>query len=97
MFAGSIYSLATLTGWGLIHLWLKDSNKEGHIVLGDGKIHYHKPVSQQPGALVRMSDIEGDLSALDVGKKARLKVKVEVRDGDKPVAEFTGLFVVLPK
>jgi thioesterase domain-containing protein len=97
MFAGSIYSLATLTGWGLIHLWLKNSNKEGNIVLGDGSIHYHKPVSQQPGAVVRMSDIQGDLSALDEGKKVRLKVKVEVRDGTKAVAEFTGLFVILPK
>ena len=97
MFAGSIYSLATLTGWGLIHLWLKNTNKVGDIVLGDGNIHYHKPVSQQPGAIVCMSDIEGDLNALDEGNKARLKVKVEVRDGTKAVAEFIGLFVVLPK
>ncbi len=97
MFAGSVYSLATLTGWGLLHLWLKDQKKEGHIVLGDGNIHYHKPVSQQPGAIAKMADIEGDLSPLDEGKKARLKVKVVVRDGDKAVADFNGLFVILPK
>ena len=97
MFAGSIYSLATLTGWGLIHLWLKEENRNGAIVLGDGNIHYHKPVTQQPGAIARKADIEGDLSPLDEGKKARLSVKVEVRDEDRAVAEFTGLFVVLPQ
>lgn len=97
MFAGSVYSLATLTGWGLLHLWLKEKNIEGNIVLGDGNIHYHKPVTQQPGAIARMDDIEGDLSPLAQGKKARLKMKIEVRDGDKAVAEFTGLYVVLPK
>jgi thioesterase domain-containing protein len=96
MFAGSVYSLATLTGWGLLHLWLKDQGHKGHIVLGDGNIHYHKPVSQQPGAIARMDDIEGDLSPLAEGKKARLKVKVEVRDGDKAVAQFNGLYVILP-
>ena len=96
MFAGSIYSLATLTGWGMLHLMLKDEGRRGAIVLGDGNIHYHKPVSQQPGAIVRLDDIEGDFSALDRGEKARLTVKVEVRDGERPVAEFTGLFVILP-
>lgn len=97
MFAGSVYSLASLTGWGLLYLWLKDQGLQGDIVLGDGKIHYHKPVSQQPGAIARMSDIEGDLSPLAEAQKARIKLKVEVKDGNKAVAEFNGLFVILPK
>ncbi|MFT4926279.1 MAG: thioesterase domain-containing protein [Phenylobacterium sp.] len=97
MFAGSVFSLASLTGWGLLYLWCKDQEVEGHIVLGDGQIHYHKPVTQQPGALARMADIEGDLSPLAQGKKARLKLTVEVKDGDKAVAEFKGVYVILPK
>ena len=96
MFAGSIYSLATLTGWGLLHLWLKDEHLEGSIVLGDGSIHYHKPVTCQPGAIANMSDVEGDLLPIKQGQKARITVKVEVRDEDTPVAEFTGVYVVLP-
>lgn len=97
MFAGSIYSLATLTGWGLLHLWLKDEHQTGQIVLGDGDIHYHKPVTTQPGAIARKNMVEGDLMPLKQGHKARIKIKVEVRDGDIPVAEFTGLYVVLPQ
>ena len=97
MFAGSVFSLATLTGWGLLHLWLLTEKLEGSIVLGDGQIHYHKPVTQQPGAIARLEQVEGDLEPLKEGKKAKLKMKVEVRDEDLSVAEFTGLYVVLPK
>ncbi len=97
MFAGSVFSLATLTGWGLVHLWLLSEKLEGSIVLGDGNIHYHKPVTQQPGAVARKCDVVGDLSPLAKGKKAKLKITVEVRDDDVTVAEFVGLYVVLPK
>lgn len=96
MFAGSIYSLATLTGWGLLHLWLKDENQAGSIVLGDGNIHYHKPVTSQPGAIARKADVEGDLLPLKQGNKARIKIHVEIRDEETPVAEFSGIYVVLP-
>jgi len=97
MFAGSIYSLATLTGWGLLHLWLKDEHQKGSIVLGDGNIHYHKPVTSQPGAVARMDQVEGDLAPLKQGNKARITIHVEVRDGETPVAEFIGVYVVLPE
>ena len=39
MFAGSIFSQATLTGWGMIFLQLKQKDLKGEIVLGDGNIH----------------------------------------------------------
>lgn len=97
MFAGSVFSLATLTGWGLVHLWLLNEKLEGAIVLGDGNIHYHKPVSRQPGAIARKMEVEGDLSPLKQGLKAKLKITVEIRDEDKAVAEFIGQYVVLPK
>lgn len=97
MFAGSVYSLATLTGWGLTHLWLLSEKLEGAIVLADANIHYHKPVTRQPGALARRSNVEGNLDALKEGKKAKLKITVEIRDEDVAVAEFTGVYVIIPK
>lgn len=97
MFAGSVFSLATLTGWGLVHLWLLSEKLEGAIVLGDGNIHYHKPVTCQPGAVARRHDVEGDLEPLRQGKKAKLKITVEVQDEDVAVAEFVGIYLVLPK
>ncbi|MGY0585448.1 MAG: bifunctional GNAT family N-acetyltransferase/hotdog fold thioesterase, partial [Paraglaciecola chathamensis] len=59
MFAGSIFSLATLTGWGMIFLQLKQKNLAGEIVLGDGNIHYHKPITMQPRALCHVESLSG--------------------------------------
>lgn len=95
MFAGSIYSLATLTCWGLLHLQLRERELPGAVVLADGNIHYHKPISREPRAVAKVVDMNGDLSSLQNGQNARVNLKSQVFDGDKPVAEFTGQFVVL--
>ena len=96
MFAGSIYSLATLTGWGMIFLQLKERELTGEIVLGDGKIHYHKPVTTQPRAIANIEGVEGNFDYLRKGKKCRLELQVNVKDGDIAVAEFYGVYWVLP-
>jgi thioesterase domain-containing protein len=96
MFAGSIYSLATLTGWGLIHLQLKQRGLGGDIVLGDGNIHYHKPVTSQPRGLVDVDALQGDFGELQQRRKARFDVQVNILDGHTQVAEFTGIYWVLP-
>jgi len=43
-FAGSIYSLAVLTGWGLIKLKLLSENIDADSAIHTGNIIYHKPV-----------------------------------------------------
>lgn len=96
MFAGSIFSLATLTGWGMIHLQFKQQGLEGDIVLGDGDIHYHKPITMQPRALCNIETLSGKFDALRNAKKCPIKVQVDILDGDTPVAEFKGVYWVLP-
>lgn len=97
MFAGSIYSLATLTGWGLVHLMMKEQQIDGDIVLADATIHYHKPVTELPRAVASFSDMQGDFEPLTEGKKARFTLQVCIKDDDKDVAEFNGQYVILPK
>lgn len=96
MFAGSIFSLATLTGWGMIFLLLKEKELAGEIVLGDGNIHYHKPITMQPRALCNIETVDGKFNLLERGKKTCIKLQVDILDGDTPVAEFKGIFWVLP-
>ncbi len=96
MFAGSIYSQATLTAWGMIYLQLKQQGLSGEIVLGDAKIHYHKPVTMRPRARCNIESFQGDLSPLKKGKKAPIQLKVDILNGSVPVAEFSGKFYVLP-
>ncbi|NVK24653.1 MAG: YiiD C-terminal domain-containing protein [Gammaproteobacteria bacterium] len=97
MFAGSIYSLATLTGWGLVHLMMREQDFEGDIMLADANIHYHKPVTELPRSVAHFDNIQGDFAPLTQKQKARITVKVEVLDDTLPVAEFVGQYVVLPK
>ncbi|UAA38658.1 YiiD C-terminal domain-containing protein [Paraneptunicella aestuarii] len=97
MFAGSIFSLATLTGWGMIFLQLKQKKLSGEIVLGDGNIHYHKPVTSQPRAVCNIETMSGDYEYLRRGKKCRLNVTVNIQDGDVPVAEFKGIYWIIPE
>ncbi|MCC2617172.1 bifunctional GNAT family N-acetyltransferase/hotdog fold thioesterase [Aestuariibacter halophilus] len=96
MFAGSIFSLATLTGWGMIFLKLKEKDLTGEIVLGDGDIHYHKPITQEPRAICNIETLDGKFSLLERKKKSCIKLQVDILDGDTPVAEFKGVYWVLP-
>lgn len=96
MFAGSIFSLATLTGWGMIFLQLKQKGLAGEIVLGDADIHYHKPVTSEPRAICNIETLSGDFDNVKRGKKNRLNVVVKIQDNDRAVAEFKGVYWVLP-
>jgi len=102
MFAGSIYTHATLTGWGWVYLLLKQADVEGDIVLADGKIRYHAPIKGPAYALITSENVQGDVSPLiktesSEAKKTRLKISVKVFCGDQVVASFDGLYFVVPK
>ena len=94
MFAGSIYSLATLTGWGATYLALKEAGLEGNIVLADASIKYLKPLNNDPRGSVELSGCKGKLAELETEGKASYRVPVAIYDGDIVVAEFEGQFVV---
>jgi thioesterase domain-containing protein len=96
MFAGSIYSMATLTGWGMVYLQLKALGLRGDIVLADAQIRYLAPLQHLPSAQVNLLQIKGDLALLARGLKVRQRLQVQIMDADRKVAEFEGRFVVLP-
>lgn len=96
MFAGSIYSMATLTGWGMVFLQMKALGLAGDIVLADAQIRYLAPLRNNPSAQVDLLQLKGDLMPLARGQKVRQQLKVLIMDGDNKVGEFEGRFVVLP-
>lgn len=102
MFAGSIYTHATLTGWGWVYLQLKHANIKGDIVLADGRIRYHAPAKGPATAQINMGAVVGDINPLQktdntIPEKARFKLSVQVVCGDEVVASFEGLYFVIPK
>jgi len=106
MFAGSIYTLATLTGWAWVHMQLKHFQKNntcvGDIVLADANIRYKSPLKGVARAFISLNDINNeqekcDLHRLTIGKKAHFEINVNIACGDNIVANFKGLYVIIPR
>lgn len=96
MFAGSIYSLLTLTGWGLVWLQLQAAGLQGDIVLADADIRYLAPVTVDARAEVLLTEVCGDLSHLRQGRKVKQQLCVRLVEQGRILAEFHGRFAVLP-
>lgn len=97
MFAGSIYSLATLTGWGWIYMQLAQNKLEGDIVLADANIRYHSPVKGFAHAVTGSDLSICEIKSLTLGQKTKYKLKVLIHCGDTLTATFSGLYFVIPK
>ncbi|ODR85554.1 YiiD C-terminal domain-containing protein [Shewanella xiamenensis] len=95
MFAGSIYTIMTLTGWGMVWLQQQLLNVDGDIVLADAHIRYLAPVTSAPEVKVRWPDT--NLSPLQRGRKAKVKLEVQLFCDGKLCAQFDGLYVSVPK
>jgi thioesterase domain-containing protein len=96
LFAGSAFTLTTLTGWGMAWLLMRERGLEGDIVLVDSRIRYRKPVTQSPVAYTSLDDISGDLDRLESGRKARIVVNVTIRSGDVDAVTFIGTYMLIP-
>ncbi|WP_285163591.1 thioesterase domain-containing protein [Shewanella goraebulensis] len=91
MFAGSIYTLMTLTGWGMMWLRQRLLGVEGNIVLADAHIRYHAPINQDPIISVVWPET-ASLMPLTTGGKAKVKLEVQLHCADKLCATFSGLY-----
>ncbi|MEC5343264.1 fatty acid biosynthesis protein FabY [Brenneria populi] len=96
LFAGSMFSLATLTGWGLIWLLLRERHLGGTIILADAHIRYSTPIAGRPSAVADLGSLSGDLDRLARGRKARVQLNVELFGDDKKGSLFEGVYIVLP-
>lgn len=101
MFAGSIYTLATLTGWGWVYFALKEQQQkntsiDGDIVLAEANIRYHSPIKGLAYGQVIAQDVSGKFDNVVQGKNARIKLTVHIYCGDNVAATFTGSYFILP-
>lgn len=97
LFAGSAFTLATLTGWGMTWLLMKERGLKGSIVLADSRIRYRHPIDETPKATTSLDGISGDLDRLDSGRKARVIINVTIYSGATAAVEFIGTYMLLPE
>ncbi|MCG9697854.1 thioesterase domain-containing protein [Shewanella sp. Isolate11] len=94
MFAGSIYTLMTLTGWGAVWLNQQLAQVQGDIVLAKADIRYLAPITQSPVAKVTWPQV--DMSVLKQGRRVKVTLTVKLYCDDNCCAEFEGTYVSLP-
>jgi len=98
-FAGSLFSLCVLTGWGVMWLGLKERGASGLIVVADSHIRYRKAVS---GDLVCSCTTEpaafaASVEQLAASGRTRLALICTIDADDKPAVIFEGTYVVHAK
>lgn len=97
-FAGSLFSLCVLTGWGATWLKLRERGLSGTIVVADSRIQYRKAVS---GPLVcrctpDASAFERGLAEFQSTGRLRVDLVCTIDVGDRHAVNFTGTYVVHP-
>lgn len=95
-FGGSLYSLAVLCGWGMVHLKLAEAALHKHIVIQDADIRYLLPVAQDIQAECSLNEITLNefLRTLKKHDRARLALDVFIKHQGQTAVEFSGRYVV---
>lgn len=94
-FAGSLYAIQALTGWGMMHLQLALNGLDASIVIASGQINYAKPVAQDIRVRCSFGDHLAEMETLQANGKGRfpLTCQVLLADGN-PAGEFSGDYAV---
>ena len=95
-FAGSLYAIAALCGWGMTWLQLKTRSVDGSIVIADGRIHYERPVQEPIVAICRFTtaDQADALRRLESTGKTRFILECVIAAKGQEAARFTGDYAV---
>ena len=94
-FAGSIYSLAVLTGWALATHILEDAALDADLVVAKGEIRYRAPVT---GDLYCATDVDAaarDSFLRDTRARGKGILQLEISVGDAPQAILSATFCAL--
>ncbi|MAD07648.1 MAG: hypothetical protein CMP86_09570 [Gammaproteobacteria bacterium] len=94
-FAGSLYAVQALTGWGMMHLQLRLHELDASIVIANGQIDYAKPVAEEIMVSCSFGGQEAAMDTLQKSGKGRFQLTSEVQLSDGSHAgSFSGLYAV---
>lgn len=96
VFAGSLYSVCALTGWGAIWLMLRPRGLDAHIVLADGRIRYRRAVAEDIVCRCRFDSAAQavNLEQLERTGAAPFPLVCTVEAGGRRAVSFDGAYAV---
>jgi thioesterase domain-containing protein len=83
-FAGSIASIATLSGWCLLTLWLKERGIDADVMIAKSEQRYLAPVTDRLQTTATLPDdqiVEQFWQRFQEKQRARLPISVELGNG----------------
>jgi thioesterase domain-containing protein len=99
-FGGSIASLATISGWCLTTLLLKNRELDCDVMIKDSNMQYLLPITGDFFAEVTLPDedeVNAFLARLDEKGRARLALQVAVKQNEKTALTMQGLYVAVKR
>ena len=95
-FAGSLYAIAALTGWGAVWLKHREAGLDGQIVLADGRIEYLRAVAEDIVCRCRFDpQLHGPkLAALARSSRTTLRLHCKIDAGGEPAVRFEGRYAI---
>ena len=93
-FAGSLYSVQALNGWGMMYLQTQMMGLDASILIAKGNIDYSLPVNQDIIAICQFDGYKSEIKSLLEDGKARFHLKCAVGLGDSVASTFDGVYVV---
>jgi thioesterase domain-containing protein len=95
-FGGSLSAIATLAGYGL--LWLELRDNTCHLVIRKSSLSFCRPVRREIVAICRRpawEQLQTFKSAFAEHHKARITLDVTIEEDGLAAVEFSGIFVAL--
>jgi len=96
-FGGSLYAVAVLSGWGLLHLRLAELGLRGHIVIQQSSVKYLKPVTtdiEATATIATTQNFERFVKLFQRKGMARIDLESRVMQHGQVALEFVGNYVV---
>lgn len=91
-FAGSLYSIAVLSGWALTTHILSEAGVDAELVVGKAEITYLSPVKADILCRCHSSDEARALFLQSLKDKGKGRLELEVTVGDPAAARLKGIF-----
>ncbi|NVK42330.1 MAG: YiiD C-terminal domain-containing protein [Oceanospirillaceae bacterium] len=99
-FGGSQATLATICGWSLITLLLREQGLDCDLVIADSHLDYRAPVDGDFSARTDLPDttaVDNFLKRLRNRGRAPLELTIDVRQGDKVAMQMRGRYVAIAR
>ena len=95
-FGGSIYSIAVLSGWGLIYLKLKELGIKAEIVIYKSEIKYKKAIKSNLEAKCSVENVkfEDFIQTFKSKSKSKIQLTSKLYSDNEEAVIFEGIYAI---